>query len=192
MCYLLNSVKQHADLIHNSVTALGCTSKHCKWEEAPANRYCLSSSSSKSLGADSAPAKRSRQWESTGREQTSLPWAGAVRAPRGTAGHGGERGAAYGHPHTGGLPGTRPSPRPWPRQCGMPGPQEPARWVWARRALPGTVVGLGRLMNPESHSALNIINALELLLWSHSLGLCNRVLDLTAFPRSLCFYTIPY
>lgn len=115
--------------------------------------YCLSSPISKSLGADSAPAKPSRQWESTGREQSSLPWAGAEGAPRGTLGHGGERGPARG------VPGTRPSPRPRPWQRGS---QEPARWVWARRALPGTAVGLGRLRNPGSHSALNRINALEL------------------------------
>lgn len=56
-CYLLNSASQHADLIHNSVTVLSCTSKHFKWEEAPAYRYCLSSSISKSLWADSVQAK---------------------------------------------------------------------------------------------------------------------------------------
>lgn len=129
MCYLLNSAKQHADLIHTSVTALGCTSKHFKWEEAPAHRYCPSSPISKSLRADSAPAKASRQWESTGREQTSLPWAGAVGAPRGPAGHGGECGAASGHLDTGRVPG------PSPGQRGMQGSQEPARWVWGSLGL---------------------------------------------------------
>lgn len=59
-------------------------------------------------------------------------------------------------------------------------------------ALPGTALGLGRLMNLESHSALIRINALELPLSSHSLGLCSQVLGLIAFPWSLCFYTVPY
>lgn len=141
----MNSAEQHADLIPSSVTALGCTSKHFKWEEAPAHRYCPSSPISQSLGADSAPAKPSRQWEPTGREQTSLPWAGAAGAPRGAAGHGGERGAARGHRRKGRVPGAHPSPR-----RGMQGSQQPARWVWASHALPGAVLGMGRLMNLES------------------------------------------
>lgn len=73
-CYLLNSVNQHADLIHNRVTVLSCTSKHFKWEEAPAYRYCLSSSISKSLWAGSVQAQPSSKWKSTGggRQNTTL------------------------------------------------------------------------------------------------------------------------
>lgn len=47
------TLKQHADLIHSNVTVLSLTSKHFKWEEAPACCYCLSSSISRSLWADS-------------------------------------------------------------------------------------------------------------------------------------------
>lgn len=65
-CYLLNSVNQHANLIHNSVTVLSCTSKHVQWEEAPAYRYCLSSSISRSLWAGSIQAKPPGRWECTG------------------------------------------------------------------------------------------------------------------------------
>lgn len=65
-CYLLNSASQHADLIHNSVTVLSCTSKHFKWEEAPAYRYCLSSSISKISGLTPFKPKPSSNWKSTG------------------------------------------------------------------------------------------------------------------------------
>lgn len=51
------------------------------------------------------------------------------------------------------------------------------------------LVGLGRLMNPESHGALKVHNALKLSLSSHSMGLCNQMFDLITFLLSLYIFT---
>ncbi|XP_071612335.1 membrane-associated guanylate kinase, WW and PDZ domain-containing protein 1 isoform X17 [Heliangelus exortis] len=61
-------------LIHNSVTLLSCTSKHFKWEEAPAEPYCLSSPISKTLRAGSSQAKPSSKWKppSSRRQKANL------------------------------------------------------------------------------------------------------------------------
>lgn len=47
------------------------------------------------------------------------------------------------------------------------------------------LVGLGRLMDPQGHGALNVRNAPKLLLSSHLLDLCNQMFDLIAFQLSL-------
>ena len=47
------------------------------------------------------------------------------------------------------------------------------------------LVGLGRLLNPEGHRALNVHDALKLSLSSHLLGLCSQMFDLIALPLSL-------
>lgn len=114
-------MKQHADLIHNNVTVLSRTSKHFKWEEAPACCYCLSSSISKSLWADSVEARPSVSGSAraAGGQRTEL----AVLR-EGDIGHGGERGPASGCTDTGGIPGHHSSPGPGPREVGISEVQE--------------------------------------------------------------------
>lgn len=182
-CYLLNSVNQHADLIHNSVTVLSCTSKHFKWEEAPAYRYCLSSSISKSLWAGSVQAKPSSKWKSTGsgRQKTNLTafrlegqpvMEGSVGVRVGTRSRVGYQALA----HLLGLGHERAGCQDYRSRQG--------RFKQGLLDLK-LLVGLGRLVNPEGHGALEVHNALKLSLSSHSVGLCNQVFDLIALPLSL-------
>lgn len=171
-CYLLNSVNQHAALMHNSVTVLSCTSKHFKWEEAPACRYCLSSSISTSLWADSIQGKPPSRWKPTGssRQKADLSvvrleeWVrvegqpameGSVGVRVGTRTRVGCQALA----HLLGLGPERAGCREYRSRQGRL-----TRGLLYLKLL----AGLGRLLNTEGHGALNIHNPLKLSLSSHS------------------------
>lgn len=122
---------------------LSRVSKHFKWEEAPACRYCLPSSISKTLRAGSVQAKPSSNRSSTGRAQSKPRGGRAGRC------HGGKRGCAGGSAGTGGLPGAHASPQPACQKSGLSEARESARWVPGTLAAPGAAVGLGVPMNPQ-------------------------------------------